>query len=626
MTEIARLQFKRDRLLAAGLAACLLLSLPIAALATRGEGLSQYALQATVIFWVVLGVPGFAVLFGGSAGSQLASAPARGAELLLPVSAQRRAWGAALGAAVHSAALAALAVGVAFAYKGIAPGDDSLSDLLFGGISWWLGEPWHVLAFFGALPYFLLTSLLGAYLFGHGVVGGVLGCLLGGGLLGSAFLGLSLQLFHPERVGFSGWTAFLAIASPLGAGYALQRLAPWVERKERLGAWRVAGLAGLAAAGALGGGAALWWTSWSLKPATSLVDADYRFQLSLPEPRAVAEGAVLLTLGGDLIWTDAEGNRRVLARNRGFDTLIPSFPHQSMVEDERGRVWVLLEEATRRPGPRRFAVWSGEPREGLEVVSRFTLDWNWAQLVRKGAEVGLMTWERGYAALPPLGKEPIWDGKAMVSHGVRSVLEGWVAAGWAASVGRDGRSLEWLGPGNRKVRWALPGWAQFREARAVTDRVGPADAPVFLVRLDGPKGAGLARCFPDGTVKIDWLGTALLPSLAPVPGGGYELDDGSAGSLRFIGEDASLSAPMDRRGRFAFKALRYDGKRAWFLEGGRLLERQVPSGRALRTTPVAAPHRHRGRQLRVVKDGFFQHNGSELEFVRWDGGRNALGR
>lgn len=627
MIELARLQLKRDRLLAAGMAASLLASLPVAWLAARADGLAQYSLQATILFWVAVGLPGFAVLFGGSAGAELASTPSRAAELLLPVSPSRRAWGGLLGAALNFLGVSLLVGAAALSLRSAALTDASLIDALVGTSWWWGNEHAFTLAFAGSLPYFLLASFLGAYLFRHGVLGGLLGTLLGGAMLVSLGLGLGLEATHPDRASFGGICLALVVAASAACGLALHRLAPWAERKPRASGWVLAGLAGLAALGALASAAAFLGESRRVKATTRLVEPAYWWFRQLPRALPVARGVVLQSLDGELFWATEDGRRTLLARNTGFNGFVPTFPHTSVAEDAEGNPWILVEEPTRRPEPRRWAVWAGNPARELELKARFTHEWNWVELVRRGRELGLMTWNLGYAPIPALGRQPEWRGGSMEGGAaIRALAAAYVADGAAAELSADSRTLIHR-PADGPIRtWRLPGRAMPEVPGVVLDRVGSAAAPVFLVRLFKKKDRpGLARCFPDGRVETLWeeVKEGEFQRLAPLPAGGYRLSRYESWEARFIGEDGELSAPS----RLASRGdpLRYDGSRVWLVSGASLEEVEIPSGRRLKVTPLPKPGEG-GYQLRVVPGGFFLHTGAELEFVAWDGTRRRLGK
>lgn len=93
----------------AGLLAALALTLALAPLSGRAAGVpARQAVDAVLLFWAVLGLPGSALLLGASGGAQTAASAE--ADAPLPLSAEKRAFWS-LGASALSLAILAAAVG-----------------------------------------------------------------------------------------------------------------------------------------------------------------------------------------------------------------------------------------------------------------------------------------------------------------------------------------------------------------------------------------------------------------------------------------------------------------------------------------------------------------------------------
>lgn len=400
MIEIARLQFVRDRRVALGLAAAVLASMPLALLASaRADGFGRHALEATAAFWVLLGLPAFAVLFGGSVGAELASSPSRSAELLLPLAPERRALGGALGALAHLSwvgALVLLAAGAVALFIRSGGYDTAVwrEMLCVGALPWAAG---------GMLVYMLLVSNLVAYVFRHGILGGLAGLLLGGATFASLAYGMALETFFPG-VSFSWKAALIAALAVGGSAYALWALAPWAERKSRASAARLAALAVLAGAGAVGGVGAAALEGKLVLGSTRIVEDGWSLQDTIPEPE---EGVLLQSVAGALYWATPDGARVRLPGPAGSKRVI-GWPTTSAVRDASGRRWLLVSEG-RLPGlANQLAVWEGAPREGFSLVARFSSP-DWPRLVLHGREV-LLESSRGLARIPAQGRQPVWEG------------------------------------------------------------------------------------------------------------------------------------------------------------------------------------------------------------------------
>lgn len=408
MLELARLQFRRESVLAAAMAASVLVSLPIAFWVSRGDVVPS-AVQATVLFWVVLGLPGFALLLGSSTGAELASAPSRSAELLLPVSPSRRAWGGLAGAAIHMVWLGALVLLVAWAAPRGGPLDDFWRVALPYEFSWKNNEFAFTLTFLGSIPYFLLASLLGAYLFRHGVLGGLIGGVLAGWMLFWLAIGLSVQAFNPDRAHFLPAALACLAAGWLGCGWTLHRLAPWAERKARLAPARLACLAALAALGAAGSTAAALRQGRQLGATTRIVLED-----GWPRPFRSSErspaGVMLMSMDGDVLWVTSDGKRRALLGAPSQWQVFPDWKHMSYLVDDEGRHWLLVaEEYLDDQRSWQYAVWTWTPEGEPTLRSRFS-GW-YPSLARRGKEVVLRSYGEGFSPLPAQGRQPVWDGR-----------------------------------------------------------------------------------------------------------------------------------------------------------------------------------------------------------------------
>ena len=118
MLEIAKLQFRKNRLPFVGMAATLVASVPFgAAVALLSGHPGRFGVDSMLYFWSFIGLPLIAVLLGSSAGAANANDPLRSAEEILPVSDGRAAFASAGTSALQALLLGALFLGLAFVVR-----------------------------------------------------------------------------------------------------------------------------------------------------------------------------------------------------------------------------------------------------------------------------------------------------------------------------------------------------------------------------------------------------------------------------------------------------------------------------------------------------------------------------
>lgn len=660
MIEFARLGLRKGRTLFIGMTTIFLLSLPIVGLLCSLNGFSiPQGLNATLLFWALLGLPGFAVLSGASAGAELRSEPAQGAEALLPLSARQRVLGATLAAGLYVALLSLVILLVSPLVS--AQWRAAITDPLQPNYSWRVfPQARTVLLPFGmsllySLGYFLVASLTCSYIFRQGILGGIIGALLGGLTAAALACGLGLQYMFTFQAPFAFRAACIIAAALLGSIFALTQTAPIIELKIKSGwvRWLSTGL--FLAAGSVCALTLFWSTFQRLNNSLYIeenrinrIASWHPFSLSEPSSSQVP-GALFRSLKGDLLWLAPNGERTVLlpSTDRNLTTFI-HFPIWtniiSTAWDKEGKLWVMKSAGDRVSG--KYELWQGTPKEGLVLHSRF-LERKSFHFVNRGQELGLLSWgseKESFAAIPEANQAPRW-----VSTGkdrALFLLNGWFEEGLAGSLVMKGSVLIQKISKTKTRRWKLPGKASWS---AVNRRLFPlvliGNKKVFLVPTRfGLEKHALVLCFPDGSVKLEWPGDRKTS---------YTLEKAVDGTvwgwrnwakerkiLHVVTNDGSFLPPIDlTSGLNKLAGLRaqlvhmqdskiwlvVDTKEKQFLivadsRTGRLLDRwELPDASILKNTYSFYEN------VKAAKEGLYLLTGRAVYFIDWNGAQINLG-
>ncbi|MBI5200979.1 MAG: hypothetical protein HY925_05285, partial [Elusimicrobia bacterium] len=594
------------------------------------ETTREQLVGATWIFWLLLGMPAFALLFGGAAGAQLAGDTARSAETLLPVRASRRAWAYAWSGAANTALLGALVLAAALL---VLPKDGDTLQAPFRSWTHWFPDSLasYPVGFAGTLAYMLLVSLVVAYASGSGLLGGLVGALFGGLCFWGVMGGLTLNQLHGARVSFLGWGAAAWLAGMGGACSALSETARRLERREKTG-WAALGRIALSAAagGLLLGGITLWKEREVRQATRMIAPADY------PSTRAPLsfrplDGALLQTVSGSLVWAAPDGSRSELYRGHESGFSLPQWLNTEYQFDGKGVLWVLLPYDRGHLG---YELWSGRPPKKLALKGRFTAP-GWAYIVRRGAEIGLWTWEGDYVPVEEVsGPNPKWTRKSLDAP---SSVELFGRAAYDSGLAglRDfekGTVTQRL-PGGKTRTWRLSP-PSITKAKSIPFTVegaylGTEFVIPVSVREGDHKAVKLLRA--DGSVQEAWRTNS---SAAPYPV--------FAGGLWGFGEDGRSIAWVTRQGRALgpvkapfktreVRAIRADGERLWTAANGELwiLDGASKTGSKVVDLPPIVDRPNKWdywMPATPAKKGFFWHTGVALYFVGWDGAIKEIGR
>lgn len=660
MTEFMRLELRKNRLLAWGLGAAFLASLPLAALGTRlgGHPVAD-VLNAALLFWTLGGLPLFGVLIGASSGVGLRSEPNESAEAVLPLSPLHRTSGALVAGALRLAALAALVLAVAWL---ISPAWRSIlfepaRHIIFTDRP---PAPPFVRPLFWSLPfslgYLLLLSFICAYAMRQGVVGGAFGFLLAACTAACLALGWQLEEEHFRTLRFTPIGIAVMAVALAGAVAALRWTAPWVGRDARLGlrgaALTVLGLA----AGALASAAAFQLSVQTIRRSTQFIDLGYMpFTSQTLSPhdtmmaRPTDRGTTLRTIDDDIFWVTQEGAVTRLLHGEPKDLwAILGYTWtdvESMVWDSDGDLW-LMRLPHRWEGGRQ-ELWRGRPESELTLHARLQSG-DGGRLVQIGGEVGLsksesvdfsMTRSREYwATLPLKDGKPRWQEIGdLEAFAAKRLLE----QGLAGRLDASRKLLSRRTPGGGSVTCRFPAAASESPGIVLPHAVGPK-GPVFFMRII-PDGDGVpftAACMPDGQVRTGWAGKArYLHAMDRTPQGAvwtwFNL-----GRLGIAEPDGTFHGLLDMRPAFRDilmlpgtegylpKLVHNEGTTLWLLAHQRwLVKVDGSAGTVLarwELPPDPVPDDIYHPVLHPVEGGVFVHDGRALHLVDWEGRRRRI--
>lgn len=649
MSELIRLELRKQKLAFAGLFAAFLITLPLAWLgAVIGHVDRRSTIDAVFLFWTLVGLPGAAALLGASAGTGLRAEPAAPAEAVLPVSPLRRALAALAAAALALAALAAVILLVAVV---MSPGWRTTFTEKVGSAPEFQRAFFRLLGF--SLLYILSVSFAAAYALGHGLAGGLIG--LGLAATGSTALAaaVGLQTLYDERdILRPGGTLLVTVIALGGTFYALRRCASRLERRGGLG-WKDAVLCGLGlAAGAVLCVLTIGGTFERLVRRPQPLRQDeysaraHRLALRLvPGLRqAQAQGLLAASIDGEVLLLKPDGSRLVMVPGRRitlqeiFD--VPLLNHnQSAQWDGDGTLWSLGSRPRR--GISDWTGWDrilmhGRPGERFQQLP-LAGDGGW-RLVHRGPQVGTLGWAGdGKERFTPLSEKGAVASRSVDGDTPKMFSEGWAEAGLAASLSRDRRTLSWRGRA-----WKLPGRAMdgiFFEL-SLFPALTRGATPVFAVNVWEKEGVlALALCRPDGKVEIPWPGTRFYAEGITADGSLWDWrdslgllvirPDGSAAPALDLGPAmASLpkSLPGGGKGFSRFPILlKVEDGEAWVvLRGEWLVHVDARTGEPKETWRLPAQPARGKDSIQAVDSGFFLHDGERTWFVDWDGTAKKL--
>lgn len=669
MLNYAKLELRKNRLLFIGMALIFFISLPLTMLISS---LSLYpavsGLEAALFFWTFLGLPLTAVLFGASGGAALRAETTHNAEAPLPLSPCQKIAGAALGAGIYLAALAILVLLASFIFSPELREMfvDIFSEYPNGEAPFW--RPMLTLTAF-TLVHTLLVSFACSYALGQAVLGGILGAGLAGLACSGLTTGLALQRFFSFRAPFTG-LAWLTIASAaMGCVVGLRQTAFWVEHR-RKGHWLKGSAIVLSLSlGSLISTGAFYLTYHRLVRSVGMLCErrhldgwDGLFPARLDKDRP-AQGMLLESLYGDLLWMTPDGRRRALIAGEPkpwkhfLDALF--WGHiVSAAWDEAQNLWVVS-ESQRHTTNHSYKLWHGKIGERFVLHSIISTADYIDRFVRRGGELGLSAWDSAvpwtkgirrhvYAPIPSAGQQPRWQAIGSYKDKREFFIKASFEEGLSARLSPDRRLLMRKIPkGGGVRRWKLPGKAQasgFNRGFFPPIRIGGRE--LFLVPVEfHDKSRVLAICHPDGSTRLGWPG---------INGFSYDwLNFEMNGALWAFENESILYAttlegvflppinisPLlknqpqkDIPKRLRLRILHLSNFKFWALvNGDTLIEADLRTGRPLRqwklpdVSRMITPNWHE-EFIGVVEGGFFLNTGRDFYFITWDGERRYLGK
>ncbi|MBI5624366.1 MAG: hypothetical protein HY924_11360 [Elusimicrobia bacterium] len=630
ITDAIRLELSKQRLSFWGMAAAFAVSVPLAVAGAKvGRVALSEAMEALMMFWTTVGIPGMAVFFGATAGAGLRREPAASAEASLPLSPRRRAAAAFCAAGIYLAAVSALVV----AFGPLRP---ELTALV------WQATPWTRL---GALLmllgvfYLALTGFAAAYVSGHGLAGGLAGAVLGGSTAVFLALGFTLSRLLPgPELGF-GWRALgicgLAIlAAAWAAGVFVER----GERRANGGRMRF-----LLAFLCLASGTVLS-ASFAKRSALEVLARPFLKdgQPRIWEPEAAAPGTYLPAVAaaerqgalakaqeGALYWLTPEGARAALLAEepvplRNFLIGPYWWVDFSTARGDDGSLWVLLSSHRRKAGSgEAFELYHGGTQGRLSLHSVLSASPAPRALARRGRELGLLGRQGDdyhFAPLPEKGMPARWTKVgASNSDWNDGAADALVRDGLAVWAGHDGRLRKgkekgaflchavtvagktlFLVPTHERTR----SYASVYEGRRLVRKVweAPDNRRFALERAADGAWWGMRDA---SSLHVLTRDGAFLP---PVP-----LD----AALRSLpAKESAREAPP--------QVLRVEDGMLWLLaaEGSTLFKLELATGKLSRSWDLP-----KGRVLAgpvAAEKGFFLDTSRALYFIDWEGKARQL--
>jgi hypothetical protein len=622
--ELLRLEWRRNRLSAAAMAAAFLLTIPVAGLVSSTTGMEPgRAREALLVAWELLGLPLAACLIGAAAGAAASSRDAVEAEALLPVSARRRAWASLSVALALSLLLFALVLGVS-GLLGLSP-----TRAYAPGEKAWGRSFWFDLDVWPLLPLAALDLLAGAWalsrLTGHGVAGGLLALVFGASNIVLAALGLVLGLAgRGWGSGHAAHFVLLLLAAAPAKALAAAWAAEWAERRgPRLDLARAALLFVLPTAALVGAVAReLSHLGGRLKPLEAAPSFHYQhehgeFPRSARALSAAGDGVLIHALGGGVHLAGPGGVAVVIKGShdgswRSIDDWWRAWAYGAW-RDRDGRAWIDRYESPDQE------LWRIE--DGRAERRRFRAG---GGLVRPYAGLALRhSYPDGDLRLTEASELFERGDRARSHDGYAGLLRDRASELAAATPACGGRCLK---AGGRT--WALPGRA-LRGRLVLPDEAG--GRRVYLVPVLTARGREVALCRDDGTVEIAWPLRLTAPGRwSPYAGlpDGTLFSFGPRRTLWAIGPDGRVAPPLSYDALAARlggtpsgvpELVRRRGGEVWLVWGDRLAVLDS-SGAPARIFPLAKGV----REVRALKDGFLFETDRGLRWSDWEGRHRPL--
>ncbi|MBI3553166.1 MAG: hypothetical protein HY077_11690 [Elusimicrobia bacterium] len=638
MIDLAKLELRKGRDLFAGMAGIFLASLPLFSLIARMNHYSVlHALNATLLFWTVIGLPFVALLFGAYGGAALRHEPLLSAEEPLPSSPFQRVGAAALAGAAYLALMILLVLAAAslLSYDFRA----SLGAHEFARV---FVIPYVPIEVFAILYGFLLAFVL-AYLLGNSVGGGALALVLAGAVTGSLTRSFADHAIYGPRSPLWPCVVFVCAVCLAAAFKCLRRGAVWLERSENGGMLKGLKIAGILVAATFvslfAGGVVEERTARSLQ----LAQAHYWIpwhsgaRVPLPEPRGAA---LLEAVDGTLAW---------VAPEKGVALAVPRHdhtPHQilggmfayeikGLAWDDRGRLWLMR----RADSPGQWEVLSGRPGGRLELKAAFPA------FEKRDA------WLLVIGDCPVLETRESSDSPARFAEILGSSRLQWKPRDQVCRASRDpfatlddgGTVLTQRKPDGSRRTWRLPGRDAFRglKNRGLVEAAMFAGHPYFLVPVVLPRGRyGLAVCGEDGSVRLEWE----MPGRW---GWGFAFDVAPDGTVsdwfwkderrhllaatkdgRFLPPVAVEGLPSREAVPIERSVVHEAAGHAWILYDDReLIEIELAEGKAVHRWRLPDPQPmlvHNMKLVEAVEEGLFVRTSGALYFYDWQGRRRRV--
>ena len=527
MLGLLRLELRKQGLAFIGLALVIALSIPLSWIAASLSHSSlSYTLLAVFSGWAQVGVPVFAALLGAAAGAGLRSESSSRAECILPLSPTRRMAGALAVSWTQLATLAGLIYLIALAVEPDAGN-------IFVEPAWTtavLQRAAFSSSAFG-LSYILLMSFFCAYVFAHGLAGGLLGALLAGvGYAALAGAG-GLQLSHEDRDLLNPDHMLIVKSLSLGfVGYALALMPSRLERRagQTWRDWIICGLALLL-------GPLLCVLTWAqsfsilvtrLRPVVLDPYTEYSDLLA----QRLLPGALGFSTRGLLV-ENMEGELALVQPDGSLETLVPAqglLNGRAFAEGDRqlrrrqflalwdgdGSLWAMRLFAP--DGTQARTLFHGRPGERLLQVPMHEDVTVTTSLIRRGRHVGVVSYPGVHRIrFTPLKRAPhaasrLIEQDALWGDPQELISDGWAEEGLVATVSKNRMVLRW-----QNQAWRLPGPAVDKVIPAVT----PGRAPVFIVNVrEADHWPYAVSCRPGAKAKTLWPGQSFHPRGVSVDG------------------------------------------------------------------------------------------------------------
>lgn len=516
------------------------------------------SLAAVLLFWIFIGLPLTAVVFGASAGSGLRGA-AEEAEAELPLAPHARTWGALV------AATAALGVTAAAVFLAVLTAGAEVHAVMASVTTDWDRSLIDVMLRAGAFAsavgtaYLLLASFALTFATGQAVLGGALAVFLAVLTLTPLACGMALQTLYGAQAPFLAQAAACVGAALAGAAAFLGVEAPRVERRSRRSAAGWAGALAVLLAGAGAGWPALLRTEARLAASGRIVERPMGHDVHSigpwmgpwpPSRRSYENGLLIAGFDGSLRRVEPSGRRVELLTGSppslrsllfrkprygpghlmgsffGTETSLyrqlPEPPVTSAFYDREGRLWVRREVSDDKTGP--IEVWQGLGDGPLKLHGVLPGGYILAQHEGRAAllrysSIANPDYER-FANLPA-GKRPSEEFErsayALLSAGRPGLV--WQDEDFEQPFAEPPRPAEGISeterlrtlvgtiPGGRRRVWRLPWPLSVKEGELerVINILPIGGEPAFLVNVTTSRSEHvLVFCRSDGSVATAW--------------------------------------------------------------------------------------------------------------------------